>query len=84
MDGDVSEHTMHVTDMSPEGRDLADSMNGALHHACLTSRDVNFVNAQEMLLRKTMTWRRSNKTRLTQAIRRRNDAKSGYHGDGCG
>jgi 3-oxoacyl-(acyl-carrier-protein) synthase len=56
--GDVTERAVYVTDMLPEGRGLADTINGALHNACLTSRDVDFVNAHEHLLRKTMTWRR--------------------------
>jgi hypothetical protein len=34
-----------MTDMSPEGRDLARAINGALHNACLMSHDVDFVNA---------------------------------------
>lgn len=67
VDSDVRERAVHVTDMSPEGRDLADSMSSALHNACLTSRDLDFVNAQEHLLRNTITWRRSNKPRLAQA-----------------
>ena len=40
----IMEHVVHMTDMSPEGRDLARAINGAPHHAPLTSRDVDFVN----------------------------------------
>jgi 3-oxoacyl-[acyl-carrier-protein] synthase II len=40
----IMEHVVHMTDMSPEGRDLAHVINGALHNASLTSRDVDFVN----------------------------------------
>jgi 3-oxoacyl-(acyl-carrier-protein) synthase len=42
---DVVEHAVHMTDMSPEGRDLARAITGALYHACLTPHDIGFVNA---------------------------------------
>lgn len=44
-DYDVTERAVRVTDMSPEGRYLARAITSALHHACLTSRDLDFVNA---------------------------------------
>ncbi len=42
---DVTEHAIHMTDMSPEGRDLARAIRGALHESDLSARDVDFVNA---------------------------------------
>lgn len=42
---DVVEHAIHMTDMSPEGRDLARGIVGALQNACLVARDIDFVNA---------------------------------------
>jgi 3-oxoacyl-(acyl-carrier-protein) synthase len=42
---DVAEHAVHMTDMSPEGRDLARAIDGALCNAHITPRDVDFVNA---------------------------------------
>jgi 3-oxoacyl-(acyl-carrier-protein) synthase len=42
---DVAEHAVHMTDMSPEGRDLARAITGALCNAGLTPRDIDFVNA---------------------------------------
>jgi 3-oxoacyl-(acyl-carrier-protein) synthase len=42
---DITEHAVHMTDMSPEGRDLARAMNGALDKAHLSPRDIDFVNA---------------------------------------
>jgi 3-oxoacyl-(acyl-carrier-protein) synthase len=42
---DVTEHAVHMTDMSPEGRDLARAIQGALCNAELSARDVDFVNA---------------------------------------
>jgi 3-oxoacyl-(acyl-carrier-protein) synthase len=42
---DVTEHATHLTDMSPEGQDLARAIAGALHQACRTPKDVDFVNA---------------------------------------
>jgi 3-oxoacyl-(acyl-carrier-protein) synthase len=42
---DVTEHAMHLTDMSPEGRDLARAIDGALTHACAQPADIHFVNA---------------------------------------
>jgi 3-oxoacyl-(acyl-carrier-protein) synthase len=42
---DVAEHAIHMTDMSPEGRELARAITGALNNACLAPRDIDFVNA---------------------------------------
>jgi 3-oxoacyl-(acyl-carrier-protein) synthase len=42
---DVTEHAMHMTDMSPEGCDLARAINGALANAHLTPDNIDFVNA---------------------------------------
>jgi 3-oxoacyl-(acyl-carrier-protein) synthase len=42
---DITEHAVHMTDMSPEGRDLARAMNGALRNAHLSPHDIDFVNA---------------------------------------
>ncbi len=42
---DVAEHAMHMTDMSPEGRELARAITGALDNACLAPHDIDFVNA---------------------------------------
>ncbi len=42
---DVAEHAVHMTDMSPEGHDLARAIQGALCNANLTPRDIDFVNA---------------------------------------
>lgn len=41
----TAEHAIHMTDMSPEGRDLARAINSALQNAHLTPDDVDFVNA---------------------------------------
>lgn len=42
---DVTEHATHMTDMSPEGRDLARAIEGALQHARLAPDEIDFVNA---------------------------------------
>ena len=42
---EVTEHAIHMTDMSPEGRDLARAINGALNNAGLLPHDIDFVNA---------------------------------------
>ncbi|GCE09923.1 beta-ketoacyl-[acyl-carrier-protein] synthase family protein [Dictyobacter aurantiacus] len=42
---DVVEHAVHMTDMSPEGRDLARAINGALRQAHLPPTAIDFVNA---------------------------------------
>jgi 3-oxoacyl-(acyl-carrier-protein) synthase len=42
---DVTEHAVHMTDMSPQGRDLARAVSGALCNARLSPRDIDFVNA---------------------------------------
>jgi len=42
---DVVEHAVHMTDMSPEGHDLARAISGALCNANLVPRDIDFVNA---------------------------------------
>ena len=42
---DATEHATHMTDMSPEGRDLSRAIDGALQCACITYKDVDFVNA---------------------------------------
>jgi 3-oxoacyl-(acyl-carrier-protein) synthase len=41
----VTEHATHLTDMSPEGRDLARAITGALQQACRKPSEVDFVNA---------------------------------------
>jgi 3-oxoacyl-(acyl-carrier-protein) synthase len=40
----VVEHATHMTDMSPEGRDLTRAINGALECAYIPSDEINFVN----------------------------------------
>lgn len=42
---EVTEHAIHLTDMSPEGRDLARAITGALHNAHLQPDEIDFVNA---------------------------------------
>lgn len=42
---EVTEHAIHMTDMSPEGRDLGRAINGALCNANLSTHDVDFINA---------------------------------------
>lgn len=42
---DVTEHAVHMTDMSPEGRDLARAIDGALRNAHRTPEEIDFVNA---------------------------------------
>jgi 3-oxoacyl-(acyl-carrier-protein) synthase len=42
---DVTENAMHMTDMSPEGRDLTRAINGALVCACVSPSEIDFVNA---------------------------------------
>ena len=42
---DVTEHATHMTDMSPEGRDLTRAIDGALQHARLSPDEIDFVNA---------------------------------------
>ena len=42
---DVTEHATHMTDMSPEGRDLARAVSGALQHANVSPHEIDFVNA---------------------------------------
>jgi 3-oxoacyl-(acyl-carrier-protein) synthase len=42
---DVDEHAIHMTDMSPEGRDLARAIHGALRDADLPPNSIDFVNA---------------------------------------
>jgi 3-oxoacyl-(acyl-carrier-protein) synthase len=42
---DVTQHAVHMTDMSPEGRDLARAVMGALGAARLVPDDIDFVNA---------------------------------------
>jgi 3-oxoacyl-(acyl-carrier-protein) synthase len=42
---DMTEHATHMTDMSPEGRDLARAIDGALGNARLSPHDIDFVNA---------------------------------------
>jgi 3-oxoacyl-(acyl-carrier-protein) synthase len=41
----VTEHATHMTDMSPEGRDLARAITGAMKQAHCRPADVHFVNA---------------------------------------
>jgi 3-oxoacyl-(acyl-carrier-protein) synthase len=36
---------MHMTDMSPEGRDLARAITGAMAQSCTRPADIHFVNA---------------------------------------
>ena len=42
---EITEHAVHMTDMSPEGCDLARAITGALHNARLAPEDIDFVNA---------------------------------------
>ena len=42
---DITEHATHMTDMSPEGRDLARAIDGTLRNAKLSPQDIDFVNA---------------------------------------
>ncbi|GHO61421.1 putative polyketide beta-ketoacyl synthase 1 [Ktedonobacter sp. SOSP1-52] len=42
---DVTEHAVHMTDMSPEGRDLARAITGALGNANIEPQAIDFVNA---------------------------------------
>ncbi|GCE51439.1 3-oxoacyl-[acyl-carrier-protein] synthase II/minimal PKS ketosynthase (KS/KS alpha) [Thermosporothrix hazakensis] len=42
---DVTEHATHMTDMSPEGRDLARAVQGALQCAHMEPDQLDFVNA---------------------------------------
>jgi 3-oxoacyl-(acyl-carrier-protein) synthase len=42
---DVTEHAMHMTDMSPEGRDLTRAIDGALEYARVSPYEIDFVNA---------------------------------------
>ncbi|HTK10039.1 MAG TPA: beta-ketoacyl-[acyl-carrier-protein] synthase family protein [Ktedonobacteraceae bacterium] len=42
---DVTQHATHMTDMSPEGRDLARAVQGALQQAHLTPAEIDMVNA---------------------------------------
>lgn len=42
---DVTEHAMHMTDMSPEGRDLTRAINGALECARISPYEIDFINA---------------------------------------
>ena len=42
---EITEHAIHMTDMSPEGRDLARAITGALNKAHLLPEEVDFVNA---------------------------------------
>jgi 3-oxoacyl-(acyl-carrier-protein) synthase len=42
---DVTEHAVHMTDMSPEGRDLARAISGAMCFAGITAEEIDFVNA---------------------------------------
>lgn len=42
---EITEHAVHMTDMSPEGRDLARAIQGALHNASLQPGEIDFVNA---------------------------------------
>lgn len=42
---DVTEHAVHMTDMSPEGRDLARAITGALGNANVEPQAIDFVNA---------------------------------------
>jgi 3-oxoacyl-(acyl-carrier-protein) synthase len=40
----IAEHAMHMTDMSPEGRDLTRAINGALEYARVSPYEIDFVN----------------------------------------
>lgn len=42
---EITEHATHMTDMSPEGRDLARAITGALHNAGVAPEEIDFVNA---------------------------------------
>lgn len=42
---EITEHATHMTDMSPEGRDLARAIAGALRNADRTPCEIDFVNA---------------------------------------
>lgn len=42
---DETEHAVHMTDMSPDGRDLARAVTGALSNAHLDPHEIDFVNA---------------------------------------
>ncbi len=42
---EVTEHAVHMTDMSPEGRDLARAITGALSNAGVLPEAIDFVNA---------------------------------------
>lgn len=42
---EVAEHAVHMTDMSPEGQDLARAIIGACRNAHLRPQDLDFVNA---------------------------------------
>ncbi len=42
---DVTAHATHMTDMSPEGRDLTRAIAGALQNAHLAPHEIDFVNA---------------------------------------
>lgn len=42
---EITEHAIHMTDMSPEGQDLARAIRGALNHAGLQPEQIDFVNA---------------------------------------
>ncbi len=42
---DATQHAMHMTDMSPEGRDLARAITNALQDARLEPEQLDFVNA---------------------------------------
>jgi 3-oxoacyl-(acyl-carrier-protein) synthase len=41
----VTEHAMHMTDMSPEGRDLTRAMNDSLTCSLTTPDEIDFINA---------------------------------------
>jgi 3-oxoacyl-(acyl-carrier-protein) synthase len=42
---DITEHAVHMTDMSPEGRDLSRAINGALERAHRSPQEIDFINA---------------------------------------
>lgn len=42
---DVTEHAMHLTNMSPEGRDLARAITGAMAYSSTKPADIHFINA---------------------------------------